>query len=246
MPWSPRKPESGSSRVFETHLEDAKPTGIHRYINILAISVPIVVGLVLVLLIAHSLHQPANSSTPTSTSPSAEAPAPVPTANAAAPANATPARAVNPTPSAPAPKPVAAQPVQTPAPAVVQPAAATIPQTTSPAKLPSNPPAPASSVSADSIVNLSAVAANALKISGSTAQVPPLAELAHTVGLVVVDAIISKTGTVQEVHVVSGPNLLQSAALDAAKTFRYKPYLVNGRPVRVHTQIVFDFVASPR
>jgi protein TonB len=62
--------------------------------------------------------------------------------------------------------------------------------------------------------------------------------------MVVLDAIISKIGTVQEVHVVSGPNLLQAAALAAAKTNRYKPYLVNGRPVRVHTQISYNFIPT--
>jgi protein TonB len=63
--------------------------------------------------------------------------------------------------------------------------------------------------------------------------------------MVTLDAIISKTGTVQEVHVVSGPSLLQTAALTAAKTNRYRPYLVNGGPVRVHTQIYVNFEITP-
>ena len=82
MPDPPRKPES--SRAFETHADDAKPTGIRRYINILAIVVPILIALVLVLIIVHSLNEPASNPSPTAStepSPTPSTPSPTPTAD---------------------------------------------------------------------------------------------------------------------------------------------------------------------
>jgi protein TonB len=222
MPDPPRKPES--SRAFETHADDSKPTGFRRYINILAIVVPLVVGLVLVLIIVHSLNEPASNTSPTaSTEPSPSSAATTPT----------------PTPTADS-TPPATTPTPAPTPAVATNPKPTTPKSTAPKATPP-PTAPAPSPAADPIFDLSPGDAAALRISGDTPQVPTLAKLAQAHGMVTLDAIISKTGTVQEVHVVSGPSLLQTAALTAAKTNRYRPYLVNGGPVRVHTQIYVNF-----
>jgi protein TonB len=54
---------------------------------------------------------------------------------------------------------------------------------------------------------------------------------------VVLRALISRTGTVEELHVISGPPMLQQAAINAVKTWKYKPYLVNNRPVEVETRV---------
>jgi peptidyl-prolyl cis-trans isomerase A (cyclophilin A) len=56
-------------------------------------------------------------------------------------------------------------------------------------------------------------------------------------GTVVLNAIIDEKGSVESLHVISGPAILQQAALDAVKNWRYKPYLLNGEPVAVRTQI---------
>ena len=66
---------------------------------------------------------------------------------------------------------------------------------------------------------------------------PPIAKAARVSGTVVLQATISKTGTIDNLHVVSGPAMLQQAALDAVKTWRYRPYLLNNEPVEVDTQI---------
>jgi len=50
-------------------------------------------------------------------------------------------------------------------------------------------------------------------------------------------ATISKSGTIENLHVVSGPPMLQQAAMDAVRSWRYKPYLLNGDPVEVETQV---------
>jgi protein TonB len=54
---------------------------------------------------------------------------------------------------------------------------------------------------------------------------------------VVLQATISKTGSIENLHVISGPAMLQQAALDAVRSWRYKPYLLNGEPVEVDTTV---------
>ena len=56
-------------------------------------------------------------------------------------------------------------------------------------------------------------------------------------GTVVLQATISKTGTIEDLHVVSGPAMLQQAAMDAVRTWRYRPYLLNNEPVEVETTV---------
>jgi len=56
-------------------------------------------------------------------------------------------------------------------------------------------------------------------------------------GTVVLQATISKTGTIENLRVLSGPPMLRQAALDAVKTWQYKPYLLNGDPVEVETTV---------
>lgn len=70
---------------------------------------------------------------------------------------------------------------------------------------------------------------------------PPLARAMGMEGTVVLQATISKTGTIENLRVVSGPELLQKAALDAVSRWRYRPYLLNGEPVEVETTINVNF-----
>lgn len=70
---------------------------------------------------------------------------------------------------------------------------------------------------------------------------PPIAKAAHVEGTVVLHAIISPEGTVEKLAVISGPNTLQSSAVDAVRRWTYKPYLLNGEPVGVETTITVSF-----
>jgi protein TonB len=54
-------------------------------------------------------------------------------------------------------------------------------------------------------------------------------------------ATISKSGNVSAVKVVSGDRQLANSAMDAVKQWKYKPYLLNGSPVEVQTQITVNF-----
>jgi len=60
-------------------------------------------------------------------------------------------------------------------------------------------------------------------------------------GTVVLHAIIGRGGAIERLTVVSGPDLLQAAALDAVRQWVYKPYLLNGEPTEVDTTIMVNF-----
>ncbi|SRR5579883_1284213 len=75
-------------------------------------------------------------------------------------------------------------------------------------------------------------------------QYPPLARQARIQGAVVLQAVIGKDGSIQNLRVVSGHPMLTGAALEAVKQWRYKPYFLNGEPVEVDTQITVNFTLS--
>lgn len=60
-------------------------------------------------------------------------------------------------------------------------------------------------------------------------------------GAVLLHAVISKTGTIESLEVISGPELLRAAATDAVRQWTYKPYLLNGEPTAVDTSITVNF-----
>jgi TonB family protein len=70
---------------------------------------------------------------------------------------------------------------------------------------------------------------------------PPLARQARIQGTVVLEAVIGKDGGIESLSLVSGHPMLIPAAMDAVKQWRYRPYLLNGRPVLVLTHINVDF-----
>jgi protein TonB len=70
---------------------------------------------------------------------------------------------------------------------------------------------------------------------------PAIAKAAHVEGAVVVEAVISRKGTIESLRVVSGPLMLQQAALDAIREARYQPYRLNGEPTEVQTTITVNF-----
>jgi periplasmic protein TonB len=70
---------------------------------------------------------------------------------------------------------------------------------------------------------------------------PVIAKAAGVQGSVVVEAVISREGRIESLHVVSGPAMLESAATDAIREARYKPYRLNGEPTEVRTTITVNF-----
>jgi protein TonB len=73
---------------------------------------------------------------------------------------------------------------------------------------------------------------------------PPLARQARIQGQVVLHAVISKDGSIENLTLVSGHPMLAPAAIDAVKQWKYKPYLLNGEPVEVDTEVMVNFTLS--
>jgi len=70
---------------------------------------------------------------------------------------------------------------------------------------------------------------------------PPLARAARIQGDVILKAIISREGNIQDLQLVSGHPMLVPAAIEAVKQWHYRPYLLNGQPVEVETTITVIF-----
>jgi peptidyl-prolyl cis-trans isomerase A (cyclophilin A) len=87
------------------------------------------------------------------------------------------------------------------------------------------------------IVNISAGVAVALLVHKPNPVYPIEARQAGVSGRVELEALIGTDGTIKDLQVIAGPELLQQAALDAVRTWRYRPYLLNGQPVEVRTII---------
>jgi TonB family protein len=75
---------------------------------------------------------------------------------------------------------------------------------------------------------------------------PPLAHQARIQGTVVLKVVISKTGDVVNVQLVSGHPMLAPSAIEAVKQWKYKPFLVNGEPFEVETNVSVNFTLADK
>jgi periplasmic protein TonB len=85
------------------------------------------------------------------------------------------------------------------------------------------------------------VLAEGLLIHKVIPRYPSIGIAIHQEGTVVLQATISKNGTIENLRVISGPAMLQQAAVDAVAQWRYRPYLLNGEPVEVETTVSVEF-----
>jgi peptidyl-prolyl cis-trans isomerase A (cyclophilin A) len=107
-------------------------------------------------------------------------------------------------------------------------------------------PAPAAAGAAKRVSIGPGVAA-AMLLKRTPPVYPEKARQAGISGTVELQAVISKYGTVTDLKVISGPEELQQAALDAVRNWVYKPYLLNDEPVEVTTTIKTVFsLNTPR
>ncbi len=82
----------------------------------------------------------------------------------------------------------------------------------------------------------------ARRVVTQVAPVYPAIALAKGItGEVTLYAGVGKDGLVEEVAVVDGPVALQTAAVEAVKHWKFKPWLVDGEPVSVDTTVVLEF-----
>jgi TonB family protein len=87
------------------------------------------------------------------------------------------------------------------------------------------------------MVDISSAVAGGLLLRQVQPDYPAIAKAARVQGTVVLQATISTTGTIENLRVISGNAMLQNAALDAVRQWKYKPYLLGGNPVEVETTV---------
>jgi periplasmic protein TonB len=93
-------------------------------------------------------------------------------------------------------------------------------------------------------VNVSAGVAVGLLIQKTPPIYPPIAKTARVSGTVVLEAAISKSGAIQNLRVVTGPEMLRQSALEAVRTWRFKPYKLNNEPTEIETTINVVFALN--
>jgi protein TonB len=103
--------------------------------------------------------------------------------------------------------------------------------------------APKAVASARDRVELSPQTAQSVSVS-----VPPdyplLARQMKVQGAVSLRVLIARDGTIQELEILSGPDILAAAAREAVKQWHFKPYLQNGQPVETQARITVNFTIS--
>jgi protein TonB len=92
-----------------------------------------------------------------------------------------------------------------------------------------------------STLNVSQGVSTGLLIKKVAPSYPPNAMRMQVEGNVELVATISKIGNISNIKVVSGDAQLTKAAVDAVKQWKYKPYLLNGEPVEIQTQVTIKF-----
>ena len=105
------------------------------------------------------------------------------------------------------------------------------------------PPSPAITENAEARVSLSPATAERVTRSVKP-DYPLLAKQMKVQGAVVLEALIDRTGNIEELHVLAGPNILATAAREAVRQWRFKPYIEHGAPVETEARITVNFTIS--
>lgn len=96
------------------------------------------------------------------------------------------------------------------------------------------------------VTSISAGIAEGMLVKKTPPIYPKFAQDSHISGTVVIRATITRYGTLTNLRVVSGPKVLGDVALNAVKTWRYRPYLLNNEPVDAETTINVVFALDGR
>lgn len=107
-------------------------------------------------------------------------------------------------------------------------------------------PTIASAVRFPNVVRVASKVVAGFLISKVAPVYPDTARAERIQGVVVLHAFINKDGTMGDLQLVSGPPELAASAIEAVKQWRYRPYLLNGQPVEMETQIPVDFTLEGR
>jgi periplasmic protein TonB len=111
------------------------------------------------------------------------------------------------------------------------------------APAPTSTPVAAPATEAAERVHMSPNATSALSHPVSP-NYPLLARQMKVQGSVIMQALISREGTIQDLQVLSGPAILAAAAREAVKQWRFKPYFQEGQAVETQAKITVNFTIS--
>ncbi len=103
---------------------------------------------------------------------------------------------------------------------------------------------PAPKIATPQRVRVSSGVVSGLLVRKVQPNYPPLARQARIQGVVILQAQISKTGDIENLQLISGHPMLAPAAIEAVKQWKYRPYLLNGEPVEVETQVQVNFTLA--
>ncbi len=90
-------------------------------------------------------------------------------------------------------------------------------------------------------VPVSPQAAQAYLLKRVEPEYPEKARRQRIQGLVVLEAMVGKDGAIQELRAIRGNSILVTAAADAVKQWKFKPYAPRGTPVEFETRISVNF-----
>jgi protein TonB len=106
---------------------------------------------------------------------------------------------------------------------------------------PTQPPSTQAQTDSPEYVRVEVGATRGMLIKKVPPKYPKKARKNHIEGTVVLHAKISKEGEIADLSVISGDPMLTQAALDAVKQWKYRPYLLEDKPVAVETEIRVNF-----
>jgi TonB family protein len=104
-----------------------------------------------------------------------------------------------------------------------------------------SPNQPTQAIAPQQIISVPSVVALGLLIRKTQPVYPLIAKEAQVSGTIVLAATISKTGSVENLRVVSGPFMLRTSAVNAVRTWHFKPYMLEDQPTAFETTINVHF-----
>jgi protein TonB len=117
-----------------------------------------------------------------------------------------------------------------------------VPKTDTEPTTPQEQPAPEPPTQEKPIAEPPANVVKPVLIERVNPEYPEVARKARVEGIVILEAIITQNGHVENAKVLRGVHpLLDQAAVNAVRKWRYKPATLNGKPVRVHSTVTVNF-----
>ena len=113
------------------------------------------------------------------------------------------------------------------------------------ASMAGNAPATAASVTTNATERVQ-MSAGAAEVVSQPVQpgYPMLARQMKVQGSVILQALIGRDGTIQDLHVLSGPAILANAAQEAVRQWRFKPHYLGSDAVETQAKITVNFTIS--